>query len=123
MKKFFLLGAIALLGSLSMWATTYPTTMYMIGDATAAKWSLGTQAMTTVSDGVYQWSGDLTAGALKFAKNGADYGSPSDFWGPTTADAALTNADGTHAIVNLAGGDKKIQCYCRHIHDQSESRK
>lgn len=108
MKKFFLLGAIALLSSLSLWATTYPTTMYMIGDATAAGWSLGTQAMTTVSDGVYQWSGDLTAGALKFAKNGADYGSPSDFWGPTTADAALTNADGTHSIVNLAGGDKKF---------------
>lgn len=108
MKKFFLLGAIALLGSLSMWATTYPTTMYMIGNATAAGWSLGKQAMTTVSDGVYQWSGDLTAGELKFAKNGASYGTPSDFWGPTTAGAALTNAGGTHAIVNLAGGDKKF---------------
>ena len=108
MKKFFLLGAIALLGSLSLLATTYPTTMYMIGDATAAGWSLGTQAMTTVSDGVYQWSGDLTAGALKFAKNGASYGTPSDFWGSTTDGAALTNADGTHAIVNLAGGDKKF---------------
>lgn len=108
MKKLFLLGAIALLGSLSLLATTYPTTMYMIGDATAAKWSLGTQAMTTVSDGVYQWSGDLTAGALKFAKNGANYGSPSDFWGPTTDGAALTNAGGTHAIENLADGDKKF---------------
>ncbi len=108
MKKIFLIGAIALLGSLSMWATTYPTTMYMIGNATADGWSLDTQAMTTVSDGVYQWSGDLTAGALKFAKNGANYGSPSDFWGPTTDGAALTNADGTHAIVNLAGGDKKF---------------
>ena len=108
MKKIFLLGAIALLGSLSLLATTYPTTMYMIGDATAAGWSLGTQAMTTVSDGVYQWSGDLTAGALKFAKNGASYGTPSDFWGSTTDGAALTNADGTHAIVNLTGGDKKF---------------
>lgn len=108
MKKIFLLGTIVLLGSLSMWATTYPTTMYMIGDATAAGWSLGTQAMTTVSDGVYQWSGDLTAGELKFAKNGASYGTPSDFWGPTTDGAALTNAGGTHAIENLAGGDKKF---------------
>ena len=108
MKKIFLIGAIALLGSLSMWATTYPTTMYMIGNATAAGWSLDTQAMTTVSDGVYQWSGDLTAGELKFAKNGANYGTQSDFWGPTTADAALTNAGGTHAIKNLAGDDKKF---------------
>ena len=108
MKKLFLLGAIALLGSLSLLATTYPTTMYMIGDATAAGWSLGKQAMTTVSDGVYQWSGDLTAGELKFAKDGANYESPSDFWGPTTDGAELTNAGGTHAIVNLAGGDKKF---------------
>ena len=88
-----LLLAFMLLCSLSMWAKDqYPTTMYMIGDATDAEWTLDTQAMTTLSDGVYRWEGGLKTGELKFAKEGADFGVLTDFWGPETAGAELADA-------------------------------
>lgn len=99
-----LLFVCMLLGSLSMWAQSiYPETMYMIGDATEAGWTLNTQAMTTLSDGVYRWEGTLKAGELKFAKEGADYLVSTDFWGPETAGAELADA----TVENLTE-DKKF---------------
>lgn len=99
-----LLLAFMLLCSLSMWAqSNYPETMYMIGDATEAGWALNTQAMTTLSDGVYRWEGTLKTGELKFAKEGADYVVSTDFWGPETADAELADA----TVENLTE-DKKF---------------
>ena len=99
-----LLFVCMLLCSLSMWAqSTYPETMYMIGSATDAEWALNTQAMTTLSDGVYRWEGTLKTGELKFAKEGADYIVSTDFWGPETADAELADA----TVENLTE-DKKF---------------
>ena len=87
-----LLFLSVLLCSLGCWAeSTYPETMYMIGDATDAEWSLGVQAMTTLDEGIYRWEGTLKVGSLKFAKEGADYEISTDFWGPTTANAELTD--------------------------------
>ena len=101
-----LLFLSVLLCSLGCWAeSTYPETMYMIGDATDAEWSLGVQAMTTLDEGIYRWEGTLKNGELKFAKDDADYGVPADFWGPATADDPL--ADGK-AIENLLTEDKKF---------------
>lgn len=102
-----LLLAFMLLCSLSMWAqSTYPETMYMIGDATEAGWALNTQAMTTLSDGVYRWEGTLKTGELKFAKDDADYGVPADFWGPTTANELLV--DGKILSTENLTKDKKF---------------
>lgn len=102
-----LLLAFMLLCSLSMWAqSTYPETMYMIGDATEAGWALNTQAMTTLSDGVYRWEGTLNTGELKFAKDDADYGVPADFWGPTTANELLV--DGKILSTENLTEDKKF---------------
>ena len=99
-----LLFVCMLLGSLSMWAqSTYPQTMYMIGDATDAGWTLNIQAMTTLSDGVYRWEGTLKAGELKFAKEGADFGVSTDFWGPETTGVELADA----TVENLTE-DKKF---------------
>lgn len=101
-----LLFVCMLLGSLSMWAqSTYPETMYMIGTATNAEWALNTQAMTTLSDGVYRWEGTLKEGELKFAKKDASFDNTADFWGPATADDPL--ADGKK-IENLLTEDKKF---------------
>lgn len=88
-----LLFVCMLLGSLGMWAqSTYPEIMYMIGDATDAGWNLNTQAMTTLSDGVYRWEGTLKEGELKFAKKDASFDNTADFWGPETAGAELADA-------------------------------
>lgn len=105
MKKNLFL-AFAIVCSLSMWA--HPTTMYMIGDATDAGWTLEAQPMTTMGDGVYLWHGDLKTGSLKFAKDGADYGVPADFWGATVDGAELSTTSGTVDIENLENGDKKF---------------
>ena len=100
-----LLFLFMLLCSLGMWAeSTYPKTMYMIGDATDAGWSLGVQAMTTLDDGIYRWEGTLKASSLKFAKEGADYAISTDFWGPEMADAELAN----DATVENLQEDKKF---------------
>ena len=100
-----LLFLSVLLCSLGCWAeeSTYPAKMYMIGDATDAGWNLNIQAMTTLSDGVYQWEGNLKTGELKFAKEGADYIVSTDFWGPETAGAELADA----TVENLTE-DKKF---------------
>lgn len=96
-----------LLCSFSMWAKDqYPTKMYMIGDATDAGWTLNNQAMDRLSDGVYRWEGGLKTGELKFAKEGADYGVSTDFWGPTTGGEQLV--DGKILSTENLREDKKF---------------
>lgn len=90
-----------------MWAKDqYPTTMYMIGDATDAGWTLNTQAMDRLSDGVYRWEGGLKNGELKFAKEGANYAVSTDFWGPTTGGEQLV--DGKILSTENLTEDKKF---------------
>ena len=102
-----LLLAFMLLCSFSMWAKDqYPTKMYMIGDATDAGWTLNNQAMDRLSDGVYRWEGGLKTGELKFAKEGADYGVSTDFWGPTTGGEQLV--DGKILSTENLREDKKF---------------
>ena len=51
----------------SLSLNAHPSRMYLIGDATAGGWSLDNASlMMTVSDGVYEWTGDLKEGELKF---------------------------------------------------------
>jgi len=65
MKKIFTLFLISVM-SLSA-AAAQPARMYLIGDATAGGWSLDDASlMMTVSDGVYEWVGNLNGGELKF---------------------------------------------------------
>ena len=99
-----LLFVCMLLGSLSMWAqSTYSEKMYLIGDATTAGWDLGKKVlMTTQSEGVYELSVKLTAGELKFAKENADYGTPTDFYGKTGEDPVVLATSGEYAVENNA---------------------
>lgn len=65
MKKIFTLIISALLCVSA--AEAHPSRMYMIGSATPGEWSLDDMLlMQTVSDGVYEWVGDLVDGQLKF---------------------------------------------------------
>ncbi len=99
-----LLFVCMLLGSLSMWAqSTYPEKMYLIGDASTAGWDLGKKVlMTTQSEGVYELSVKLTAGELKFAKENANYGTPTDFYGKTGEDPVVLATSGEYAVENNA---------------------
>lgn len=48
-------------------SNAHPTRIYLIGDATPTGWSLETAPlMERVSDGVYEWVGNLNGGSLKF---------------------------------------------------------
>lgn len=66
MKKVFIFSCFLVLLPL-LTKAAHPSRMYLIGDATSSGWSLDDAAlMETVSDGIYEWVGDLNAGALKF---------------------------------------------------------
>lgn len=68
-------------------APCFANRIYLIGDATPGGWSLDNAAlMVPASDGVYEWVGDLNAGALKFVTH-HDW-LPS--YGPATDNAALS---------------------------------
>ena len=99
-----LLLTFMLLCSLSMWAqSTYPEKMYLIGDATTAGWDLGKKVlMTTQSEGVYELSVKLTAGELKFAKENAEYGENTSFYGRTGEDPVVLATIGEYAVENNA---------------------
>lgn len=48
-------------------SNAHPTRIYLIGEATPTGWSLETAPlMERVSDGVYEWVGNLNGGSLKF---------------------------------------------------------
>lgn len=68
-------------------APCFANRIYLIGDATPGGWSLDNAAlMVPASDGVYEWVGDLNAGALKFVTH-HDW-LPS--YGPATDNTALS---------------------------------
>ena len=68
-------------------APCFANRIYLIGDATPGGWSLDDAAlMVPVSEGVYEWVGDLNAGSLKFVTH-HDW-LPS--YGPATDNTALS---------------------------------
>ena len=68
-------------------APCFADRIYLIGDATPGGWSLDNAAlMVPAADGVYEWVGDLNAGALKFVTH-HDW-LPS--YGPATDNTALS---------------------------------
>jgi len=68
-------------------APCFANRIYLIGDATPGGWSLDNAAlMVPAADGVYEWVGDLNAGALKFVTH-HDW-LPS--YGPATDNTALS---------------------------------
>ena len=67
MKSKFLLFSAFALCSASLAAGNYPASLYVIGDATPAQWeSDNVIRMVTVEDGVYEYTGDLTEGRMRF---------------------------------------------------------
>lgn len=67
MKSKFLLFSAFALCSASIVAGNYPTSLYVIGDATPAQWeSDNVIRMITVEDGVYEYTDDLTEGRMRF---------------------------------------------------------
>lgn len=66
MKKFFLSVLLVTLPFMVASAQN-PVHVALVGDATAGGWSLDDLSyMANVSDGVYEWTGDLNEGELKF---------------------------------------------------------
>ena len=102
MKKNLSLLVIAMFSVSTMMA--HPRRMYLIGDATPGGWDLNAAAlMQTVSDGVYEWVGDLSNGELKFLET------PN--WMPSYGPATNGDALATGALVKreqeLAENDNK----------------
>lgn len=102
MKKILSLLVIAMFSVSTMMA--HPRRMYLIGDATPGGWDLNAAAlMQTVSDGVYEWVGDLSNGELKFLET------PN--WMPSYGPATNGDALATGALVKreqeLAENDNK----------------
>ena len=102
MKKILSLLVIAMFSLSTMIA--HPSRMYLIGDATPGGWDLNAAAlMQTVSDGVYEWVGDLSNGELKFLET------PN--WMPSYGPATNGDALATGALVKreqeLAENDNK----------------
>lgn len=65
-SKLLLFSALALC-SATVAANDYPTSLYVIGDATPAQWnSDDVIRMVTVEEGVYEYTGDLTEGRMRF---------------------------------------------------------
>lgn len=66
MKKFFL---SLVLGAMLFSAPVFADNLYLIGDATSAGWSLDDAVvMAESSSNVFEWTGDLKIGELKFLK-------------------------------------------------------
>ncbi|OUN72845.1 SusF/SusE family outer membrane protein [Barnesiella sp. An55] len=66
MKSRLLFWALALC-SATVAADNYPTSLYVIGDATPAQWnSDDVVRMVTVEEGVYEYTGDFTEGRMRF---------------------------------------------------------
>ena len=87
-----LLMAFALLCALNLLAQTYPAQMWILGDATPGGMNLAQDGnlMTTLSEGVYRWSGHLGNGSLKFHYVSTEW-APS--YGPTTDGTALVGGN------------------------------
>lgn len=84
MKKHFL---SFVLGAMLFSAPVFADNLYLIGDATSAGWSLDDAVqMTETSSNVFEWTGDLKIGELKFLKQ-KDAWVPS--FGPVTVDEPM----------------------------------
>lgn len=84
MKKNFL---PLILGAMLVSAPVFAEDLFLIGDATSAGWSLDDAVqMTETSPNVFEWTGDLKIGELKFLKQ-------KDAWipslGPVTVDEPM----------------------------------
>lgn len=67
MKSRFLLFSVLALCSATVGAGNYPSSLYVIGDATPAQWTIDNIIrMVTVEDGVYEYTADLTEGYVRF---------------------------------------------------------
>ena len=84
MKKNFL---SFVLGTMLFSAPVFATDLYLIGDATSAGWSLENAPMMTEKEtNVFEWTGDLKIGELKFLRQN-DAWIPS--YGPVTVDEPM----------------------------------
>lgn len=102
MKKILSLLVIAMFSVSTMMA--HPGRLYLIGDATPGGWDLNAAAlMQTVSDGVYEWVGDLSNGELKFLET--PNWMPS--YGPATNGDALATGVLVKREQELAENDNK----------------
>lgn len=102
MKKAFTLFAVVLISVSAMMA--HPSRLYLIGSATPNGWDLNQAAlMLTVSDGVYEWVGDLKAGELKFLETPTWM--PS--YGPATDGTAFASGVMTKRVEELSTNDNK----------------
>ncbi len=102
MKKRISLLVIAMVFVSTMMA--HPGRLYLIGSATPNGWDLNTAAlMLTVSDGVYEWVGDLSAGELKFLETPTWM--PS--YGPATNGDALASGSMVKREQELQENDNK----------------
>ena len=102
MKKFFSLFVFAMVSVSAMMA--HPGRLYLIGDATPGGWNLNEAAlMLTVSDGVYEWVGDLSAGELKFLET--PNWMPS--YGPVTNGGTLASGVMVKRVEELQENDNK----------------
>ena len=102
MKKVFSIFVIAMVSVTTMMA--HPGRLYLIGDATPGGWDLNAAAlMQTVSDGVYEWVGDLSNGELKFLET--PNWMPS--YGPATQGEALASGTMVKREQELQDNDNK----------------
>ena len=102
MKKILSLLVIAMISVSSMMA--HPGRLYLIGNATPGGWDLNAASlMLTVSDGVYEWVGNLSDGELKFLET--PNWMPS--YGPATNGEALASGTMVKREQELAENDNK----------------
>ena len=91
--------------TLTALASLYPEKMYILGDAVGG-WSFddNAQEMTWVEEGVFEWSGALAEGEMKFF---VDKDFSSSAYGAVVNGTSLA-ASGEYAIELLASEDKKF---------------
>lgn len=105
MKSRFLLFSALALCSATVAAGNYPTSLYVIGDATPAQWdSNNVIRMVTVEDGVYEYTGDLTEGRMRFVTT-------YDFapgYGPAMASTVVGDND-NETYLDLTTGSHELE--------------
>lgn len=91
--------------TLTALASLYPEKLYILGDAVGG-WSFddNAQEMTWVEEGVFEWSGALAEGEMKFF---VDKDFSSSAYGAVANGTSLA-ASGEYAIELLGGEDKKF---------------
>ena len=91
------------------------TEMYLVGDATPGGWSLDDATpMTQVDDSIFTWTGNLTAGSLKFSCD-----KQSDFMGAWFM-AMQDGSEPTGDVEPMLFIDKKMDSFTRYQYAKSE---